>query len=128
MSARTKRTGEPTVVIGEEQGRDPAIDFMPKALRIYPRTLDVSVGKAGRGEAIVYICENDYEHENFYLNLKVEGPWNGNRNRFTKVSLDGATLTTEGLDNLIEALTVARGEAAKLGLFTKREVTKAKSA
>ena len=48
--------------------------------------------------------------------------------RFSAVPLDGATITAAGLDNLIDALTLARAEAFKLGLFNERPTPRAKLA
>lgn len=127
-TATKQRSKSPKVVIGEDKSRDNLIGFIPEALWIYPKTLDVSVGTARHGRASVHIEEDDYEHNFFYFNLTVEGPNNGVFGCFSEVSLDGAGLTLVGLDNLIEALIVARAEASKLGLSTQRSAPKVKPA
>lgn len=101
--------------------------YTPKALRRYPRQVDVVVGRKGKGRVRCAIEENDWEHACIELSLSVErvgvlGWHSDTSDEFGQGEV--GTFTVDAIDRMIAALTIARDEANRLGLFTPRPTPK----
>lgn len=107
--------------------------YTPKVLKLHPLKVSVLAGEPGQGAVECEILEGEWEHRFVHLSIfaeDVKAPkknWNygfsGSINRENGSGVSG-TFDLEKLDRLIEALTTARAEAEKRGLFDLRSTPK----
>lgn len=127
--------GSPKVEKGKSRMFDPAANedwYTPDVFRLHPQEVRVWAGKDGKGQALVQITEGEYERGHVMLFVGIESipirhkgrtistGMESSATRFSKFDGASGPHVVQQIDNLIEALTVARREAAKLGLFTRR--------
>lgn len=117
--------GKAKVVVGQEHIESTENDwYTPKAFRVYPQTVTVSIGKKGRDEMQCEILEGEWEHRSVHLSFKSQDVRAPGLYYGLGVKDFHGSMNAEQIDRLIHVLTVARQEAEKLGLFTERPTPK----
>lgn len=130
------RTHQPRIEVGKSHLFDPHNEdwYTPKVFRLHPLEVRVEAGERGN-RARVNITEGEYERRHVMVAIVLEEGKVPCKDSSARSGFDsyidndfggGASgpFTVEQIDNLIEALTVARREAAKHGLFTPRSTPK----
>lgn len=97
--------------------------FAPKVLRVRPRRISISLGRRGCGQQLVELEESDWERKLFWLHIYSETKHRPEC-KFDAWLNDGAPMTLDGLNHLIQCLTLARAEAAERGFFDRRPTPK----
>jgi hypothetical protein len=131
---RQKRTASnaivPVVAVSVTKIAENEDWYTPKVLRFAPLKISVTLGQIGKGRVRCEIEEGEWERRAVTLCLIFEkAPMLGEH--YSTCDLhsdisnefgagDAGTFTGEQIDWLIRALTVAREEADKRGLFTAR--------
>jgi hypothetical protein len=125
---RAQNADRPIIsVIKEQLGDDDW--YTPKVLKLSPVKVSVTLGKKGKGRVRCMISENEWERRSVELAIIFEREQRPDGSTFTPLHSDidnefgvgdAGTFTVEQIDRLVHALTVARNEAEKRGLFTPR--------